>query len=235
MLKKKDFVKNTILSEIQQGMVQVGEKIESENQLAQRFKTSRMTIRKALDELEAEKILTRIQGKGTFLRVKPKYMEFQCGVGFSEEVRKRGMTPSTCQAALHKILAKEAEEVEFQLSADTPLWQLQRVRCADGLIVALEEEYLLADMISPLEEKDLYGSIYELLEKRDQIFFQYADQTLDAIAAEPRVAELLRVPTGTPLLRMKIVAYEKKGSVFNWGTTYFRTDHFHLIQTVFKR
>jgi len=78
-------------------------------------------------------------------------------------------------------------------------------------------------------------SIYQYIRDEYGLEFSYADQKLDAVAAEKRVADALNVPIGQPLIRMYIIAYLKNGTPFNCGTTYYRTDNFTLIQTVFKK
>ena len=67
-MNKNEIIKNYILSQIQSGFYHAGESIESENVLAAKLQTSRMTVRKAIDELIVDNLLIRSQGKGPYLQ-----------------------------------------------------------------------------------------------------------------------------------------------------------------------
>ena len=194
-----------------------------------------MTVRKAIDELIVDNLLIRRQGKGTYVREKPKFMEFQCGIGFTEEVLKRNRVPSTKETIITEMEADALLAENLQIPLRAPVWSVHRVRCADNEIIALEEEYFTKALIPELNEQVVSNSIYQYIRDEYGLEFSYADQKLDAVAAEKRVADALNVPIGQPLIRMYIIAYLKNGTPFNCGTTYYRTDNFTLIQTVFKK
>ena len=234
-MNKNEIIKNYILSQIQSGFYHAGESIESENVLAAKLQTSRMTVRKAIDELIVDNLLIRRQGKGTYVRATTNFMEFQCGIGFTEEVLKRNRVPSTKETIITEMEADALLAENLQIPLRAPVWSVHRVRCADNEIIALEEEYFTKALIPELNEQVVSNSIYQYIRDEYGLEFSYADQKLDAVAAEKRVADALNVPIGQPLIRMYIIAYLKNGTPFNCGTTYYRTDNFTLIQTVFKK
>lgn len=234
-MSKNELVKNYIRSQIHSGFYNTGESIESENELAAKLQTSRMTVRKAIDDLIVENLLLRRQGKGTYVRHKPRFMEFQCGIGFTEEVRKRNMIPSAKDIQVREVTADDSLADDLHVSKGAPLWSIRRVRCADDMIIALEEEYFVKALIPELNKDIVADSIYRYISEKYGLEFSYADQKLDAVAADKDVAEALGVKIGQPLIRMFIIAHLSNGTAFNCGTTYYRTDQFSLIQTVFKK
>ena len=158
-MNKNEIIKNYILSQIQSGFYHAGESIESENVLAAKLQTSRMTVRKAIDELIVDNLLIRRQGKGTYVREKPKFMEFQCGIGFTEEVLKRNRVPSTKETIITEMEADALLAENLQIPLRAPVWSVHRVRCADNEIIALEEEYFTKALIPELNEQVVSNSL----------------------------------------------------------------------------
>lgn len=115
--------------------------IDSEADLARKLDISRMTVRKALDILAQEGIVFKEKGRGTFVSRQPKYAEFQYGVGFTQEARKRGMVPSTRNASLKLCSADKDIAKKLHLETGDKVWRVTRVRCADDIPVAYVYEY----------------------------------------------------------------------------------------------
>ena len=89
-MKKSQIVKEYILQNIANGIYPIGHMIESEITLSEKLHISRMTVRDAIRDLVEENILEKQHGRGTFVLKQPKFKGFQCGIGFSEEMKKHG-------------------------------------------------------------------------------------------------------------------------------------------------
>lgn len=233
-MKKAQMVKEYILENIANKKYLAGHRIESEPVLSERLKVSRMTVREAIRDLVEEKVLQKQQGRGTFVLKQPKFKGFQCGIGFSEEMRRHGMTPSVSDVKLCEIMANEEIAQDLEIPLHSKVWKINRICLADGLPVAYEDEYFSKLIVPNLTSDIVSHSIYQYLASIG-IEFAYVDQMFDAILADETVAEKLNVPVGFPLIRMMIVAYLKNGTPFNCGITYYRTDSFKLSQTVFRK
>ena len=231
---KKDIIIKYIQDNIQNKTYLPGEMIESEAELCNKLNISRMTIRKALDILVNEGIIYKQKGKGTFIAKRPKYAEFRCGVGFSEEARKRGMIPSTKNATLELIQADEKLAQKLDININDKLWKVDRVRCCDGIPVVFECEYFIYQQCPDLSEQIITTSIFEHLAKKG-ITFAYADQKMEAIKCPLAIARSLEIKKDHPVIKMSLTSYTKNGIPFNFGYEYYRTDKFTLVQSIYNK
>lgn len=231
---KKDIVRNYIMGQINSNIYKPHEMIESENQLSSKIGVSRVTVRNAIEELVNERILIKHHGKGTYLNSFPSFSDFMNGIGFSHEVKRRNMIPSA------KLLNLEITEPtlqlrkELKLSENEKVVRVERVRFADNIPVAYESASFPYSILGDINEGEASNSIYDYLEKKGYIF-DYADQRVNATVADSSLSKLLDVPVGHPLIEMYVLAYTKEGLPFNAGTTYYQTNTFKLVQTVYKK
>lgn len=229
---KNETVKSFILKRIQSKVYSEGQMIDSENTLCQLLDVSRMTVRKALDELVNDGVLYKEKGRGTFVSMKPKYSEFQCGVAFTNEVEKRGRVPSTKDATLELLEADELIADDLKICKGDKVWRVTRVRCADGIPIIYAIEYFVYAQCENLTLDIVNQSVYGFLETKG-ITFAFVDQKLEAVLCPSDVAKKLSISKGEPLILMSITAYMKNGTPFNTGIEYYRTDQYTLIQSVY--
>lgn len=230
---KNEAVRSYITERIQKHIYSEGQVIESESKLCEVLKVSRMTVRKALDELVSEGIVYKEKGRGTFVSKKPKYAEFRCGAGgFTQELEKRGMLPSTKDATLELINADEKVAKMLSISIHDKVWKVTRVRCADGTPIIYVEEYFLYSHCSDLTLDIVKQSIYTYLESKG-IAYAFLDQKLEAVNCSKMVAKKLGIKTNHPVIKMTLTVYMKNGTAYNCGTEYYLTDKYTLIQSVY--
>ena len=231
---KNDIVINYILDNIKNKIYLPGQMIESETELSNKLNISRMTIRKALDTLGNDGIIYKEKGRGTFISKRPKYAQFMCGVGFSEEARRRGMTPSTKNATIELIEANEELAQLLNVELNDKLWKVNRVRCFDDIPVVYECEYFIYKQCPDLTIDIVTTSIFQHLEKKG-ISFAYADQKLEAIPCPSKIAKELEIKQDYPVIKMSLTKKNKNGIAFNYGHEYYRTDKFTLVQSIYKK
>lgn len=234
MNSKNEIVKNYILEKIQKRFYSAGQMIESEHELAQKLNISRMTIRKVLASLEKEGIIYKEKGRGTFVARRPKYAEFQCGVGFSEEAKKRGFTPSTKNAELTLIKADSVIAKKLGIDVGDKIWKVNRIRCIDGIPVIYCTEYYIYSQCEDLSIEIVEDSIYSFLEQKG-IKFACADEKMEAVKCPKVIASALEIEHDHPVILMSLIAYMKNGVPFNCGYEYYRTDKFTLVQSVYRK
>lgn len=179
--------------------------IPSERELMAAYDVSRATVRKAIESLIADGLLHRIHGKGTFVAT-PRLESRLHLASFSQDMRRRGLTPSTrlLRIELDEPPADVAEALA--LGADRAAWRLDRVRLADDQPIALENGWSPRALLPDLDRHDLSGSLYELFAGVYGHTIDSAEQTLWGETADASTARHLDAPVNTPLLVFRRVS-----------------------------
>lgn len=218
------------MQSLQSGEWRPGEAIPSEFELALRYKVSQGTVRKAIDELSAEKHLLRRQGKGTFVathdeaRAQFRFLRLMPDVGEQEWPASRLLDCKRARAS-----AEVARLLE--LSAGDALVVIRRVLSFGEEPTVFEQIYLPGTTFKNLSAaifNEYKGSMYKLFETEFGTRMIRAEEKIRAVAADASVAELLRVPKDEPLLCVERVAFSYGEKPVEFRRGFYRTDkHFY--------
>lgn len=200
--------------------------IPSERELMATYDVSRATVRKAIDGLVADGLLTRVHGRGTFV-ARPRLESRLHLASFSQDMRRRGLTPSTRLLAVGLDRPPAEVAAALGLDADANAWRLDRVRLADGEPIALENGWHPQALLPGLDRHDLGGSLYELLAEEYGLTIDTAEQTLWGESAEGVVARQLDVPEHTPLLVFRRVS-SAAGRPIEYVVSRYRGDRYQI-------
>ncbi len=226
-------IQTAIRGLIEAGQLQPGDAVSSERELAKVHAVSLMTARHALAGLEREGIVSRRRGAGTF--VAPPRIHFNKLMSYTEQMASRGLAPSSA-IILAKIIESE-EEIAARLGrpAATQMVKIERVRHSSDEPFAFETCYLPADEFPGLVKAPLGKvSLFSTLESNYGVELAYADEEVDATAADTRVGELLAVPRGTPLLRMRQVIFSSKSKPIIYVIGLYRSERHSLFIRRFR-
>jgi GntR family transcriptional regulator len=179
--------------------------IPSERELMNTYNVSRSTVRRAIDSLVADGLLHRIHGKGTFVS-RPRLESRLHLASFSQDMRRRGLTPSTVLLGIAPERPPDEVAAVLDLADDALAWRLDRVRLADGQPIALENGWYPYDALPDLDRQNLSGSLYEVLTDRYGFGIDAAEQTLWGESADAATARRLDAPLHTPLLVFRRVS-----------------------------
>ena len=224
-------IKALMLQALDSGEWRPGEAIPSEIELAQRFSVSQGTVRKAVDELAAENLLIRKQGKGTFVstHTDPRALfRFLRLVPLSGELVTPQSVPLDCWRA------RAGQEVSRMLGIQqgVSIIILRRILRFAGKPVVLDEIYLPGDLFQGLTIEVLRehaGSLYGLFESRFGVKMIRAEERLRAVAADRQSAETLGVAEHSPLLSGERVTYTYGDRPVEWRRGLYATgEHFYL-------
>lgn len=230
--KKYQIILEYIENKIKDGSYQPTNKIESENILSKKFNVSRETVRKALSDLESKAIIFKVQGKGNFIsEIQPFTMS--SGIGFTTELARQGKKAKTIEVKLKKIIAKKEIANDLSIKIGDPVWQLERIRCADDRVITYEKEFFPYYLMPEFTEKIAKQSVYNWLEKEKKVKLSYANEEISAILADEFLAKKLNVEMGTPILHVRLIAYSTNNIPFNMGDSYYISEKFHLSMKVF--
>ena len=225
-------IKQLILQGLQHGEWRPGEVIPSEFELAARYKVSQGTVRKAVDELAADNLLVRRQGRGTFVathaeqQVQYRFLRLQPdrGTADSEGPAQRDFVDCKRQRASADVARL------LGLRAGDPVLQARRLLRFAGVPTILEDLWLPAGPFKGLTAERLsqyHGPMYALFEAEFGVRMVRADEKLRAVLPDPTQAALLEVTPATPLLSVERIAYTYNDEPMELRRGLYRTDTHH--------
>lgn len=200
--------------------------IPSERELMTTYDVSRATVRKAIESLVADGLLHRIHGKGTFVS-RPRLESNLHLASFSQDMRRRGMTPSTVLLGIELDRPPTDVAKALDLGGDGAAWRLDRVRLADGQPIALENGWYPQSLLPGLDRHDLGGSLYEVFRTAFGVAIDAAEQTLWGESADAAAAHRLDAPVNTPLLVFRRVS-RAAGQPVEYVVSRYRGDRYQL-------
>jgi GntR family transcriptional regulator len=218
---------------ITSGGLRPGDAVPSERELARIHEVSLMTARHALATLEREGIVERRRGVGTF--VSTPRIHFNKLMSYTEQMRSRSLTVGS-KVLFSEVVDDEPEATaRLSLAPKSLVLKLERLRHTAGEPFALETCYFSAKQYGGLLSEQLeHESLFGILEHSYGVVLGYADEEVDATAADPRSAELLGVPRREPLLRIRQVIYSTKGTVILYVLGLYRSDRHNLVIRRFR-
>lgn len=202
-----------------------GTMLPTERELADRFDTSRTTVRQALAELVAEGRLDRVQGRGTFV-AEPKIVHVRQLTSFSEDLA--GLPTDSVVLDLRVEPANPEVAARLGVDAGEPVYRLERVRRAGSEPLAHETAYVPGFLPDLEREFTRRGSLYETLRDAYGQRVVGADDEVETALASPAEAEILGTEVGLPLLVIRRTAWNRDGTVMEWTRSVFRGDRFRF-------
>lgn len=196
-----------------------------ERDLAELLNVSRITVRKAIDELVEEGLLIRKQGSGTFVsnRVEKNFAKL---TSFSEDMRARGREPRSVWLNRAAGTVTPEESLTLRSSPGTPVYRFHRIRYADDAPMALEYATVLANCLPSLDAVE--SSLYEALEKTGNRPVR-ALQRLRAVLLTGEQAKLLKAQERDAGLLVARVGYLKDGQAVEYSQSYYRGDIYDFV------
>jgi len=226
-------IQSAIRERIEAGELRPGDAVASERELARLHSVSLMTARHALAGLEREGSVERRRGAGTF--VAPPRIHFNKLMSYTEQMSSRGLVPNS-KIITSKII-EDGQEIaaRLKLPAGARMIKVERVRHTAEEPFALEVCYLPANEFPGLVRAPLgRTSLFVTLQREYGVEITYADEEVDATAADVRVAQLLEVPRGSPVLRIRQVIHASNGKAVVYVIGFYRSERHTLFIRRFR-
>lgn len=188
-----------------------GDQIETEEQLAERYKVSRGTVRKAITELVNEGLLTKIHGKGTFKSGVALDRSSTMINSFTDQLLASGLVPGIQDVNVTTIPVEGKIAQYLRLQAGTPVWKLSRVRLADRKPISYCAAFIKKDYVPSLQAEDLKMSLIAMLTEVKEVPLDHGKSVVTATLAGKKVAALLGIKPTTAILRLEHVGYTASG------------------------
>ena len=225
-------IKSLILQSLQQGEWKPGEVIPIEFDLAARYKVSQGTVRKAVDELAADNLLVRRQGRGTFVAT---HAEQHTQYRFLRLFPDSGSLDSEGPAQRDIVACKRMRAAgdvaqALALRAGEPVLQITRLLTFQGVPTILEDLWLPATPFKGLTAErlaDYHGPMYAMFEAEFGVRMVRANEKIRAVLPDPDQAALLDVAPATPLLSVERIAYTYNDVPMELRRGLYRTDTHH--------
>ena len=227
-------IKALILQSLQQGEWKPGEAIPSEMDLAARFRVSQGTVRKAIDELAADNLVMRRQGKGTFVathaeqHVQYRFLKLLPDTGDASVEGPAQRTVLDCR----RVRASADVARALALRSGDPVVQARRILSFAGEPTILEDIWLPGQAFKGLTAEQManyQGPTYAMFELDFGVRMVRAEEKIRAVLADGEQAQLLHTPAGTPLLSVERTAYTYNDVPMELRRGLYRTDthHYH--------
>ncbi len=227
-------LKNQLLQEITSGALGSGSRVASERELAERYHISRMTARKAIEELARERYLIRTVGKGTYVTSAQRTSEFLQVVSFTEDMRRQGY--SVASRVLRFELREPTPELieRLRLKGSDKVVILERIRYANRVPTAIQSSCLVHALCPGLMNHDFSGdSLYRVLSEELGLRLSFSSNTLESRISNKEEMRRLRLAHPIGLFVLEQTTYLEQGDPIEYVLSIFRGDRykFHNIAT----
>lgn len=218
-------IRETIRDEIEDGAYLPGSAIPSENDLADRFGTTRLTVRNAIDALVSGGLLRRVQGKGVYVLSKrlgkTKSLEL---LGFRDSVRELDAVPSVKVLSKAKRPAGNFFARLFGISVEDDLVVIKRLNYADDVPISIEKTFIPIPIFPNIESVDVgVFSLYQAYGLFGHPATSAAER-LDMVGLDVRDAHLLDLPAGSSAIQYECVTYDADGAPIEYVVAHRRGD-----------
>lgn len=205
-----------------------GDMVPTERDLAERFDTSRTTVRQAMAELVVEGQLTRAQGRGTFV-ASPKLMQVRQLTSFSQDLTSEGWRPGSVVLGISEEKAEGEVCARLQIAEGATYQRVARLRTAADDPIAFEVAHLPGPYPGLKQALAEYGSLYRTLREAYGVMLDVVEDTVETALANPEQATLLGVDTGLPMLLIHRTAWGRGDQPVEWTRSVFRGDRFRFV------
>jgi GntR family transcriptional regulator len=210
---------------ISAGFVEGGEALPSERLLSEQTGASRVTIRRAIEQLIDEGLIVRRHGSGTYLAPRIE----QAGgdlTSFSSDVQNRGASPSSIWIMKTPAQANGEEAAALSINVNAPIIKLARVRLANGEPLAIEEAIVAAALLPPIDQ--IGDSLYAALATKNNRPVK-GTQRLTASLATSLEAGLLSIQENSEVLRIERRTFRADGTPVEITRSAYRGDRFEFV------
>ncbi|RVV97354.1 GntR family transcriptional regulator [Mesobaculum littorinae] len=216
---------NLLTQQIESGEFAPGAALPPERALAEMHAVSRVTIRKAIEQLSGVGLVEQRRGAGTFVARRVS-QPLSILTSFSEDVAARGMVAKSRLVSSGTGIASPEEVIGLGVPPGTAVTRITRLRSADGQPLALEASTVLHDA---LPDPDMVTtSLYAVLGDRGMRPVR-AVQRLTAVAIDAYAAGLLKVAPGAPALLINRIGYAADDRAVEFTRSTFRGDRWDFV------
>ncbi|MDD3139734.1 MAG: GntR family transcriptional regulator [Lachnospiraceae bacterium] len=204
-------LESILIEQIESGVLSIGSKLPTEDELSKEYNISRVTVRKAMEALTNGCFIERKPGKGTFVSSKKIQRNISALLSFTDMCQMQGLKATAKTIRIDIIDPTEDESIQMGLNPHEKILILERLRYADNLPVTIEISKLPEEFFFLFEEDLTNSSLYTAFKKHN-IYLTNSVKTLEIVHANYKEATLLNVPKNHPLLCITSVVSDALGN-----------------------
>jgi GntR family transcriptional regulator len=222
-------IRRKIVGSIQRGELPPGAPVPSENDIIGKYQVSNTTARKVLHEMEREGWVTRIKGKGTFVRDFPVVRAINRIFGFMRNMIEAGRKPATKLIGFHLREEDHSQTINGrQFTLKGPFCEIERLRLADGIPMMKETRYISLTLCPEIQRRNLEQSLYELFAKQYDIHLTEIVQMLSAVVLEGEWLQVFQVERPIPAFRVEGASFCGKDMIVEMENAVYRGDMYRF-------
>jgi GntR family transcriptional regulator len=216
-----------------EGGLKPHDKMPTERELAETFGVTRLTVRRALDQLGYEGRVYRTQGAGTFVS-EPRIAKSVELTSFSDDMRARGLAPGSQLAEIAEVAAGAEIGARLGISPRDMVAHIYRVRTADGEPMCIEHTYIPASLAPGLAQRHIDGSLYQLMGEAYHLVAEKAEQSIHATVLDPEAARRLGVAEFSPAFKVSRVTFDARNRRIEYAESTYRADRYSYDFVIYR-
>jgi GntR family transcriptional regulator len=229
-------VEAVIAGDIADGGLKVGDQLPTEDDLIARFEVSRITVRRAIQNLVGRGLVEIRRGKGTFVAAPRITQELTELTGFVEDMHALGRKPMARVIDKGVVTADMTVAGQLGLTKGQRVVRIRRVRLANGVPISFDETYLPLEIGKKIITNNLkVEPIFSLLERKYNVPLIEAEYKLEAVAAGAEVAAALRVKQGSPTFLIERTSYSTGNRPVDYEKLYYRGDLIRFVTRLARK
>jgi GntR family transcriptional regulator len=230
-------IRERILDNIKNKKIKEGEKLPTEQEMAQSIGVNRLTVRRAIEDLVADGLVQRVRGRGTFVLSQKMTRRNTHLTSFYEDAIERGSKPSSKLLSFSIIQATQEIADRLGINQGDQVYVVRRLRILDKKPIAVHFAYISKNLLKDLEKENLEKeSLYSIYFKNN-LPVRWANQRIEAHLADEELVGYLGLKIGDPLLYTEITTYTQddipleylqafyNGATYTLEVTLIRDDH----------
>ena len=222
-------VREGLFQDLIGGKLEPGAKLQNETELAERFGVSRATVRDAVLGLIEAGYLARRHGSGTYVTLSsPTRHPLETTMSYTAMIRDSGHEPAENVISNRVRAPDELERTQLGLADGESLIEVERVRLADRRPVIYSRDCIPQELLGDFSDDSVHDSLYVILEQAGHRVARASAQLIPTLAST-RIAKLLAVKRGRPLLHIDQVDYDERGRAVMLSHEWHVGDAFELI------
>jgi GntR family transcriptional regulator len=219
-----------LLNKIKNGEYRPDDKVPSENELAEMFKVSRMTARKAVDSLVSRNYLYKQAGKGTYVTNQKEKIKiyFDGSMGFNERTLYNNKVPYTVVLKFEKKSHNQMVQQKLKID-EGDVYYIERLRYVDGIPAVFEITYMPVYLFPDLQQQDLSISKYDYVHSLGHTI-KGNEKEFFAVIPDENIQRQLQLNEHTPVFKVELTSSLDNDLIFEYTKIFYNQKQFRFLE-----